>query len=546
MRNECICKNNTIPEYFVFINKKWVPRKQGEPVQGFYRIYNIHPRVGKCYYLRLLMVEVCGPTSFNDFKMHEGVSYETYREACRARGLLAEGQHLRLALQDAVVESHPKLICDLFCTILTCCEPISPIKLWEEFKDDIAQDILHQHRQIVNNEEADFNDDIYNKCLVQIEDKLLCIGGRHLNSYGLPSTIRSEFENHYDVEYQREINYNCEEEAESANNNIARLNNEQNIVFKEFTEMIADYEAGEQINENIIFLDDPGGTGKTFLINTMLAHIRGQGKIAIAASTSGIAATLLSGGRTVHSTFKVPLNTHLNETPFCNIARGTALAELLKATSVIIVDETTMAHKTVYEAMDGTFQDILQNNMPFGGIPVLLCGDFRQLLPVVKSGTQAQIVKASIKKSYLWRRIKVSHLTINMQVFLSENNQTTEANFSTTLLQLGEGRLPIVDDNNTVFVPHNLGQVVNSIEQLKETVFPNLMQMYTDTEWLSQRAILCPLNANVNKINNDILNKIPGEENIFRSIDTAITDNEAILYPAEFLNALNPSGLPSG
>lgn len=73
----------------------------------------------------------------------------------------------------AVLETHPKLIRDLFCTILTCWEPISPIELWGEFKDDMAQDILHQHRQIVNNEESDFNDDIYNNYLVQIaQDKL--------------------------------------------------------------------------------------------------------------------------------------------------------------------------------------------------------------------------------------------------------------------------------------------------------------------------------------------------------------------------------------
>ena len=53
----------------------------------------------------------------------------------------------------------------------------------------------------------------------------------------------------------------------------------------------------------IIFLDAPGGTGKTFLLNLFLAHIRAQRQIAIAVASSGIAATLLTGGKTAHSTF---------------------------------------------------------------------------------------------------------------------------------------------------------------------------------------------------------------------------------------------------
>ena len=91
--------------------------------------------------------------------------------------------------------------------------------------------------------------------------------------------------------------------------------------------------------------------GKTFLINTILSYIRGRRKIATAASTSGIAATLISRGQTVHSTFKITLDTHLDGTPLHNIARGTSTAKLLKNASAIILDETTMAHK-MYEAIN--------------------------------------------------------------------------------------------------------------------------------------------------------------------------------------------------
>jgi hypothetical protein len=106
----------------------------------------------------------------------------------------------------------------------------SPIELWEEFKDDMAQDILHQHRLTSNDLEAEFTNHVYNKCLIQNENKLLTIGGHSLHSYGLPNAIRGENENYQDIEYQRELNYNPEEETEAANSNIL-INAESRTTF---------------------------------------------------------------------------------------------------------------------------------------------------------------------------------------------------------------------------------------------------------------------------------------------------------------------------
>jgi hypothetical protein len=75
-------------------------------------------------------------------------------------------------------------------------------------------------------------------------------------------------------------------------------------------------------NGGLIFLDALGGTGKTFLINLLQAKVRQTGKIALAVAASGIAATLLTGGRTVHSAFKLPLNLAHCETPTFNIKKA--------------------------------------------------------------------------------------------------------------------------------------------------------------------------------------------------------------------------------
>ncbi|CAK9291045.1 unnamed protein product [Gordionus sp. m RMFG-2023] len=70
-------------------------------------------------------------------------------------------------------------------------------------------------------------------------------------------------------------------------------------------------------SHNLFFIDGPGGTGKSFLLNTILFNLRAQGKIAIAVPSSGIASTLLHNGRTAHSRFNIPLSIH--ESSSCNI-----------------------------------------------------------------------------------------------------------------------------------------------------------------------------------------------------------------------------------
>ena len=62
-----------------------------------------------------------------------------------------------------------------------------------------------------------------------------------------------------------------EEGSENANANILKLNTEEHLIFDEFTEMVSSYEAGQINNGNVIFLDAPGGMGKTFLIKTILS-----------------------------------------------------------------------------------------------------------------------------------------------------------------------------------------------------------------------------------------------------------------------------------
>src|SRR5258705_11463493 len=141
----------------------------------------------------------------------------------------------------------------------------------------------------------------------------------------------------------------------------------------------------ERVNNKkggILFIDAPGGTGKTFLINLLLANIRKDKHIALAMASSGIAATLMTGGRTAYSTLQLHLDLIRNETPVCNIKKGTGKANILQHSVALSWDEVPMIHRHGLEALNRTLKDLRDNDKLMGGLTVVLAGDFVRLCPL--------------------------------------------------------------------------------------------------------------------------------------------------------------------
>ena len=138
------------------------------------------------------------------------------------------------------------------------------------------------------------------------------------------------------------------------------------------------YDHNHDQQTKIFFLDAPGGTGKKWLMKLILAHVRGNGDIAIAVAFSGIAALLMPGGRTIHSTFDLPIK--ITSKSFSKIKRRNSIkAKILQQAKIIIVDEAPMANKNVLECLDRSLQYICNSKLPFAGKTVILSGDFRQI-----------------------------------------------------------------------------------------------------------------------------------------------------------------------
>ncbi|XP_076890555.1 ATP-dependent DNA helicase RRM3-like [Bidens hawaiensis] len=181
--------------------------------------------------------------------------------------------------------------------------------------------------------------------------------------------------------------------------------------------------------------------GKTFLWNTLSASVRYEGKVVLSVTSSGITSLLLSGGRTAHSWFHIPIN--LVEDLFCYIKPDSDLARLLHETSLIIWDEAPIVHKHGFEALDRSLKDIFASELPLSGNVIVFGGDFRQILPVVLGGSRQQIVNASLSLSYIWRHCKVLILTKNLRLSASNDLFDIEQTsvFANWLLDIGEGNL---------------------------------------------------------------------------------------------------------
>ena len=256
----------------------------------------------------------------------------------------------------------------------------------------------------------------------------------------------------------------------------------------------------------------------------------------MAVVSSGIAAELLEGGRTVHSQFKIPIP--INENSVCSISLQSNDAKLMKKTTLIIWDAIMMSHVDQVNCVDRSLRDILKDDRPFGGIPVVFNGDPKQILPVVHHGNRSQIVKACIHSSSLWHETQQIKLTTNMQVDMDE------VAFSDYLLTLGNGTAQVHNEVGEDMIQIPKEYLVDTLETMISKVFPRIEEGYADKYFVSYHAILTPKNENVDNINEIVMKKFPGEGKTYLSANSIAEGDLNNTYPTDFLNSVTPSGMP--
>ncbi|CAN0875204.1 ATP-dependent DNA helicase PIF1 [Linum grandiflorum] len=120
--------------------------------------------------------------------------------------------------------------------------------------------------------------------------------------------------------------------------------------------------------------------GMAPLIRTTISRVRSLGQTAIVVASSGIAATLLSGGVTAHSQFKIPIE--VDHASTCAVKKGTTLTRLLQLATLIVWDEAPMVHKYSFEAVDRTLCDIIEQHIYLSSDTLTSPGTYQTTLEI--------------------------------------------------------------------------------------------------------------------------------------------------------------------
>lgn len=132
-----------------------------------------------------------------------------------------------------------------------------------------------------------------------------------------------------------------------------------------------------------VFLTGEPGSGKSYTVNAYVAYLKQQSvPVAITAST-GIAATHI-GGMTIHSWSGIGIKPTLTKYDIDRIASNEYVVKRMRKTKVLIIDEVSMLSAETLAMVDAVCREILVPQAPFGGLQVVLVGDFFQLPPVQK------------------------------------------------------------------------------------------------------------------------------------------------------------------
>lgn len=319
----------------------------------------------------------------------------------------------------------------------------------------------------------------------------------------------------------------------------------------------------QDIRCKTFFLDGIGGSGKTYLYKCLIHKLRREGKTTIAVASSGLAAMLLPYGTTGHKMFKIPIK--IDQNSICAINRGTTHAEWIKQASLIIWDEAPMMSKHIFKAVDRTLRDIMEEpRYPFGGKVFVLGGDFRQCLPVIPNGSQAQVVSMCLNKIDCWEQFTILRLHTNMRVEFFRNRGDVEQarnlqEWTEYLLRVGNGEEPQYPMDHPLYpgwinAPSHLASPFNTEVEFIRSIYEDYKDMATmeeKEEYLRSTAILCPTNAKADKINDTLINSdILGEGFALSEMTQFIAVNSIVEpeyrdhYPQVLLDNYEKSGLP--
>lgn len=240
-----------------------------------------------------------------------------------------------------------------------------------------------------------------------------------------------------------------------------------------------------------VFLTGSAGSGKTYTLNQYINYLRARRvPVAVTAST-GIAATHMNG-TTIHSWSGIGIKDELSDRDLTNLSRKQFLADRLKDTAVLIIDEISMLHAKQLNLVNQVLKHVRKNDAAFGGIQVVVAGDFFQLPPIGSKGETNREKFAFMSEAWLDAKFHICYLS-------EQHRQVSEA---------ANGGLDLDDILNQIRRQEVTFEAIAALEAtFDQNVDINRTRLYTH-------------NLNVNKINDKELAALEGETMRFEATST--------------------------
>jgi len=237
-----------------------------------------------------------------------------------------------------------------------------------------------------------------------------------------------------------------------------------------------------------VLLTGPAGAGKTFVLNQFIKLAKAEGKHVSVTATTGLAATHL-GGTTIHSWSGIGVADYLSQGFADHLAKGRL--EIIQKTDVLIIDEISMLHDYRLDMVDEACRLVRRKDMPFGGIQVIMSGDFFQLPPINRGDSRAG---GFVVHSNVWRELDPTIC------YLEEQHRQDDEALLDILNALRNGDVR----------RHHAEQLLARVDQQ-----PPEGQVLTE---------LHTVNVDVDRINEAQLNELLGDE-LFYTQSTTGSDN---------------------
>jgi ATP-dependent DNA helicase PIF1 len=148
-----------------------------------------------------------------------------------------------------------------------------------------------------------------------------------------------------------------------------------------------------------VLLTGPAGAGKTFVLNQFIKQAKKKSRFVSVTATTGLAATHL-GGTTIHSWAGIGVLDHVPAGFADHLPKGRR--EIIEKTDVLIIDEISMLHDYRLDMVDHVCRLVRKNDAPFGGIQLIMSGDFFQLPPINRAGERGG---GFVTHSQVWREL---------------------------------------------------------------------------------------------------------------------------------------------